>query len=63
MADKAQKSAQASGTKNEANGKSRIPGGHPENQEGAAKATEDNDLTTGHSRPGDGGDANSKQNK
>jgi hypothetical protein len=36
-------------------------GDHPEDQEGAAKATEDNDLTTGHSQEGDGGDANSKQ--
>jgi hypothetical protein len=36
-------------------------GGHPENREGADKATKDNDLTTGHSQEGDGGDANSKQ--
>jgi hypothetical protein len=36
-------------------------GGHPENAEGAAKATKDNDLTTGHSRKGDGGDDNSKR--
>jgi hypothetical protein len=35
----------------------------PENKEGAAKATADNDLTTGHSREGDGGDDNSKQKK
>lgn len=35
-------------------------GDHPENQEGAAKATQDNDLTSGHSQEGDGGDANSK---
>lgn len=35
-------------------------GGHPENREGAEKATKDNDLTTGHSEAGDGGDANSK---
>jgi hypothetical protein len=34
---------------------------HPENQQGAAKATQDNDLTTGHSEEGDGGDDNSKQ--
>jgi hypothetical protein len=62
MADKTQNAARP-GTKNGAKGKSDSPGGHPENQEGAAKATEDNDLTTGHSQPGDGGDANSKQNK
>ena len=34
---------------------------HMENQEGAAKATKDNDLTTGHSHEGDGGDDNSKR--
>jgi hypothetical protein len=33
---------------------------HPENRKGAAKATKDNDLTTGHTQEGDGGDANSK---
>jgi hypothetical protein len=37
--------------------------GHSENPEGAAKATRDNDLTTGHSQEGDGGDDNSKQKK
>ena len=37
------------------------PDDHPEDQAGAAKATEDNDLTTGHSQEGDGGDANSKK--
>lgn len=37
----------------------KMPGGaHPENAAGAAKATEENDLTTGHSTPGDGGDDN-----
>lgn len=36
---------------------------HMENREGAAKATKDNDLSTGHSYPGDGGDNNSKQKK
>ena len=38
-------------------------GEHPEDRQGAAQATEDNDLTTGHSEDGDGGDANSKQKK
>jgi hypothetical protein len=38
-------------------------GDRPENQDGAAKATEDNDLTTGHSQEGDGGDANSKHKR
>lgn len=33
---------------------------HLENQGGAAQATKDNDLTTGHSQEGDGGDDNSK---
>jgi hypothetical protein len=33
---------------------------HPEDRKGAARATQDNDLTTGHSTPGDGGDDNSK---
>jgi hypothetical protein len=33
----------------------------PENREAADKATQDNDLTTGHSQPGDGGDDNSKK--
>jgi hypothetical protein len=33
--------------------------GHPEDKKGAAKATKENDLTTGHTREGDGGDANS----
>jgi hypothetical protein len=32
----------------------------PQNPEGAAQATKDNDLTTGHSRADDGGDDNSK---
>jgi len=36
---------------------------HMENKQGAAKATKDNDLSTGHSYPGDGGDDNSKQKK
>lgn len=35
-------------------------GYHPENKEGARKATADNDLTTGHTTPGDGGDDNAK---
>ncbi len=35
-------------------------GEHMENQAGAAKATKDNDLTTGHSYKGDGGDNNAK---
>ncbi len=35
-------------------------GYHPENREGADKATDDNDLTTGHTTPGDGGDDNAK---
>lgn len=33
---------------------------HMENQAAAAKATKDNDLTTGHSYKGDGGDNNAK---
>lgn len=32
----------------------------PENKPAAAKATGDNDLTTGHTTPGDGGDDNVK---
>jgi hypothetical protein len=36
-------------------------GKHPENQRGAAQATEDNDLTTGHSSPSDGGADNAKR--
>jgi hypothetical protein len=32
----------------------------PPNPEGTAKATEDNDLTTGHGKSGDGGDNNAK---
>lgn len=36
---------------------------HMENQAGATKATEDNDLSTGHSHEGDGGDDNSKQKR
>lgn len=35
--------------------------GHPEDREGAAKATADNDLTTGHSAPDDGGGDNAKR--
>lgn len=35
---------------------------HMEDEEGAAKATNDNDLSTGHSHPGDGGADNSKKN-
>ena len=35
-------------------------GYHPENRKGADEATADNDLTTGHSTPGDGGDDNAK---
>lgn len=35
-------------------------GERPPNPAGAAKATQDNDLTTGHSDQGDGGDDNSK---
>jgi hypothetical protein len=35
--------------------------GGPENREKADQATEDNDLSTGHSQPGDGGDDNKKQ--
>jgi hypothetical protein len=34
---------------------------HPENQEGAAKATNDNDLTAGHSARDDGGADNAKR--
>jgi hypothetical protein len=33
----------------------------PENEEGAAKASVDNDLTTGHSSPGDGGADNANE--
>ncbi len=33
---------------------------HPENRAGADKATDDNDLTTGHTTPGDGGGDNAK---
>jgi hypothetical protein len=33
---------------------------HPENRKEAAKATADNDLTTGHSAPDDGGADNAK---
>ena len=33
---------------------------HPENKEGADKATAENDLTTGHSSPSDGGADNAK---
>lgn len=36
-------------------------GYHPEDHEGAAKATADNDLTTGHSEPDDGGADNAKR--
>lgn len=36
-------------------------GGHPEDRKGAAKATADNDLTTGHSAPDDGGADNAKR--
>lgn len=36
---------------------------HPENRKGADKATEDNDLTTGHSTPDDGGADNAKREK
>ena len=35
--------------------------GHPENQAGAAKATKENDLTTGHSAPDGGGADNAKR--
>ena len=38
------------------------PDEHMENEEGAGKATKDNDLSTGHSYPGDGDD-NSKKKK
>jgi hypothetical protein len=34
--------------------------GQPQNEKGAAKATEENDLTTGHSTPSDGGADNAK---
>lgn len=36
-------------------------GNQPPNPEGTDKATKDNDLTTGHSTPGDGGDDNAKR--
>jgi hypothetical protein len=36
-------------------------GYHPENREDAAKATSDNDLTTRHSAPDDGGADNAKR--
>ena len=32
----------------------------PPDKEGADKATQDNDLTSGHTRDGDGGDDNAK---
>jgi hypothetical protein len=32
----------------------------PPNPEGANRATQENDLTTGHSEPDDGGDDNAK---
>lgn len=35
-------------------------GYHPGNREGADKATADNDLSTGHSSPSDGGADNAK---
>ena len=35
----------------------------PENREAADKATQDNDLTTGHRDPDDGGADNAKENK
>jgi len=35
-------------------------GYHPENREGADKASADNDLSTGHSSPSDGGADNAK---
>jgi hypothetical protein len=37
------------------------PASHPENQKGAAQATEDNDLSTGHSAPDDGGADNAQR--
>jgi hypothetical protein len=43
-------------------GKTDNPSGPgPENKQGADKAAQDNDLTTGHSTPGDGGDDNAKK--
>jgi hypothetical protein len=33
----------------------------PEDKAKADKSTEDNDLTSGHTTPGDGGDDNAKQ--
>jgi len=36
------------------------PADHPENTPGAAKATADNDLTTGHSTSDDGGADNAR---
>lgn len=35
--------------------------GGPENQDKARQATADNDLTTGHTTAGDGGDNNAKR--
>ena len=35
----------------------------PENREGADKATQENDLSTGHSDPDDGGADNAKPGK
>jgi hypothetical protein len=35
-------------------------GWKPPDPRGAEKATNDNDLTTGHSKPGDGGDDNAQ---
>lgn len=32
----------------------------PPNPEGTEKGTKDNNLSTGHSKPGDGGDDNAK---
>lgn len=37
------------------------PSQGPAKREEADKATQDNDLTTGHTQPGDGGDDNSKE--
>lgn len=36
-------------------------GNQPPNPKGADEKTKDNDLTTGHSQPGDGGDDNAKK--
>ena len=45
-------------------GEKNLPrGNQPPSPKGAEQATKNNDLTTGHSQPGDGGDDNAKAKK